>query len=119
MTLGMGLDMDYQVELGRQRLQKLLDDITYKPNWTFQVRKNKTVWSCVELFITIMVPDVEYPDRIIPICMAESISPYHLDRMNDEVLVQSLISNVIRKAEEHEFREWFKFKGKNVFNPHP
>lgn len=99
------------------RLQRILKDITYKPGSTL----NASVHECglVTVVHTREVPSVDNPRYSTTICLSRQIGLWELDNMPDDVIVDSFIRHILVEVETHEINEWFKYKGKNVRDPHP
>ena len=98
------------------RTEKLLKEITYKPKWRFSVASSPDWLSpTAEVRIFMRVPDVITHiegDVAYPVF-------FQMDRdWSDEEIVHKVMWGV-KTLETHEIREWFKWKGVNVEDPHP
>lgn len=81
----------------------LLDLITYKPNWSFKVMGEPTFYMQV-------VFDAEQGPQS---GRKWQLSPY----MTDSELIQTAFKAILT-AEEHETREFFRYRGRAIFGPH-
>lgn len=99
--------------------EEFFNNFSYKPNWTFSLWKedyyvdDKVFKSFVFLKIEMKVPDArqEGSERIV----GNNIT---LEPWMGEEFAKNLIRDCIRRMEEHEINEWFRYKGELVFDPH-
>lgn len=108
--------------------KELLSKITYKPGWKIEFvdeyeLKRTGRWhpwgSTCLLRITAVWPDVTDPNgRPKPFSIEFQMTLLLYDELNERHFIE-WIANRIRHVEEHEFQEWFKVDGSNVFDPHP
>lgn len=112
------------------KLQDMLMHITYKPGWEIVAEWGKTSFiggkdkygRDIMLRISYKTPDVITPDRQVKIGRVRRIDVWMLAHTEEEHLEEALyreIEYLIREAEEHEFREWLRFDGIPVRDPHP
>ena len=95
--------------------ESLINDITYKPGWTIQVHQDVRgiylqVGVTTEAEISL---DMITGERVAWKGAKHYMSPWMCD---SEVVGAAF--GAIRQAEEHEIREWFRFKRRSIFNPH-
>ena len=112
-----------------QRVRDILSHVTYKPgwkitadyqgfNWDNGIHANS--WKRVEIMVSFKGPDAYDPSgKETQICRTDSLQECDIERMNDKEVVTYFICRAIRELEELEFREWFRFDGAFVFEPHP
>lgn len=95
----------------RRRLASIVKAIRYKPGWTVRLDE--------DIEVTANVPDAYRPRRK-PIEQPRAyvvVTPGRLARWNERV-VTSLIFDAIQRLEFHEVAEWFKYRGKRIYDPH-
>jgi hypothetical protein len=113
---------DFEQEEGEmtslEKVQDILKRLTYKPNWIITAHSSITPWERDNVVLTIGVRVMDV-DTGKPTVIHEStvIESYFLP--NEDSGIVEIISGAIRHIEEHEFREWLKFDGICVRNPHP
>lgn len=96
----------------RKQLEKCVAGFGYKPGWKFSVKDKSQ--SSVYIHLRARVLDAygkkkyEYIEfnRALPLYSA---SVY---------LIRILVQDIIDDAEAHEFAEWFKYKGRRLYDPH-
>lgn len=98
-----------------QDFQNLISLISYKAGWVFAVVEDQR-----GVYFQIQVTDIAdvakdpFSGDVTPWSGAKHyLSPH----MCDSEVVGSVF-DAIRRAEEHEMREWFRFKNRTIFNPH-
>jgi hypothetical protein len=125
-------------ELSLAEVLELMEDFTYKPNWSFQV----STWDHeVRITLEMWVPDSTRPFRPVQVQTDQAdwwalndhvmsrrdyIEHQEVVRINAGVRVPRLRHNefytwlrgVIRNMEDHELDEWFKVNGVPVNDPH-
>lgn len=106
------------------RVERLLAHLSYKQGWTFKV-----IHSCDQetgmmsdsgmLLITHMEPNAADPaGPKVTIGMTEPIPDYSFASLEDAEIVRWIMT-IVERAELHEVREWLKFDGHHVRDPHP
>jgi len=104
------------------RLDLLLSRITYKNGWKFETQiayVGSGPWNGdVVLYISRPEPDATDPRKTTMIAVAQSITKFEIDSMTDRQVIEWIFRNVA-EAEMHEVREWLKFDGATIENPHP
>jgi hypothetical protein len=103
------------------RIQGVLKNITYKPGWEFKVVNEGTSYGLREmdyLLVSYPAPSIDDPSRMVRITSPTAIGELSCE-MKDEYLIATIIRDAIQYAEYHEFKEWFKYKGVTVYDPHP
>tara|TARA_R110000851_G_scaffold59347_2_gene137345 strand:- start:378 stop:749 length:372 start_codon:yes stop_codon:yes gene_type:complete len=93
----------------------IISDITYRPGFKFLVGEDG---------------DRMYVQMEVSVESEFSLSPFTHQReawksgkafLSMHMCRQEIVGavfGVIRSAEEHEMREWFKYKGASIYNPH-
>lgn len=96
----------------------LISAITYKPGWTFLIGVEKGGRFYVQASVDersdlTMDPTGKSAARTPWKSGKRYLSP-HMCRQE----VVGLVFGLIKDAEEHETREWFRYRGASIFNPH-
>ncbi len=95
----------------------IVEAITYKPGWSFLLGRDGDRWFVqasvsVESDLT-MDPTRRSSERTPWKSGKRSLSP-HMCRQE----VVGVVFGLIKDAEEHEAREWFRYQGASIYNPH-
>lgn len=95
--------------------KKIVDQIVYKKGWHINVRSNAAgVYLQISVDETADVAKDAFTGEVAPWSGAKiPMSPHMCD---SEVV--GTVFDAIKRAEEHEMREWFKFANRRIFNPH-
>jgi hypothetical protein len=98
-----------------QDFKDLISCIKYKAGWLFIVREDgRGVYLQIRVTSEADVSIDPFTGETVPWSGAKHyLSPH----MCDSEVVGSVF-DAIRRAEEHETREWFRFKNRPIFNPH-
>lgn len=91
--------------------QEILDRITYKPGWKIQM----TNFGVPRLEIEYATIDALNPNRSTRVTFQKAIELHYLNQKGFLFFVRLSIE----QAEEHETREWLKFNGRCLTDPHP
>lgn len=92
---------------------EVFNKITYKPGWKF------TLLPMPYGFVFILrVSTTDSRDASQPIDVVAS-RQYGPGEISSVELIIKAAGEMIKEIEEHEFREWFKFDGNCVTEPHP
>jgi hypothetical protein len=112
-----------------ERVQGILKRITYKPGWKIKASRLEdglrpsvvfVDWNRVTLVVTFKAPDIDdYTKTPILLSGIRSMSDFDLEHLSDEQILDYFVRRAIWEAEDHEFKEWFKYDGICVFDPHP
>lgn len=112
-----------EVEYTLRRLFALVNRVTYKQGASFVVSLERhgarMVTDLVRLTLTLTVVNIlppHTPTQITASC-ENSIGDFLCK--SDERILREWIYPLIMRAEEHEMREWFKYRGEHVVDPHP
>ena len=99
--------------------QTIIDDVSYKPGWSIRTGieddgAHPRMWMqvCVSTEAEISFDVIE--KRRIPWRGAKHYLSMHMCR--NEIV--SMAYHAIERAELHEVKEWFRYKGRSIFNPH-
>lgn len=95
-------------------LKEILKTISYKPGWGFHLYK-ETDDLCT-FRISWAAKNCGSPEDDIVITNSKM---FKLEEMKSEKKFLSFVEERIFAAEEHEFREWFKYKSVQIYDPHP
>jgi hypothetical protein len=95
------------------RLQAIVRRVRYKPGWTIRVD------SSGDVVVTARVADAYYPG-CEPVDPPRSYVVVHASVMSRWTTATALerIADAIQRLENHEFGEWFKYRGRRTFDPH-
>lgn len=94
-----------------KEIVELVQDCTYKPDWFVDVR-----WDADRPYIQLTVYNsMDSQTRVKTTWKSGKryLSP-HMCRQE----IVGAVFGLIKDAEEHETREWFRYKGASIFNPH-
>jgi hypothetical protein len=104
------------------RICRLLTDISYKQDWRFKVVPiyNSEGHPCdrVAVHICYRQRSVEEPETFAEFSRFPSLPTDYFDHMTDDQIVDWLF-RITEETEMHEVREWFKYRGCHVRDPHP
>ena len=93
-----------------RQISKILKDISYR---NFKFYTSEIAGYC-EIHINADLPDTDNPSETVCVHMKSELLPL----VENEALVIDTVMSLIAKLEEHERKEWFKYKGKAIFHPH-
>ena len=98
-----------------QDFQNLITSISYKAGWQFITREDdRGIYLQLRVTADADVAIDPFTRETTPWSGAKHyLSPHMCD---SEVV--GTVFDAIRRAEEHEMREWFRFKNRSVYNPH-
>lgn len=95
--------------------QRLIAAVTYKKGWLFHVRQDHLgVYLQIEVTEEAGVSLSPFEGKKTPWKGAKISMSQHM--CDSEVI--GTVFDAIKRAEEHEMREWFRFMNKPIFNPH-
>lgn len=94
-----------------EQMQAVLDQVTYKPGWKFTVYQGE--WEGPHVVITTQVIDAYDPTQSTVLDVHSSLPP-----MRDEDQLMEWLAWRLGRIEVHEMREFLKFDGQPVFDPH-
>ena len=102
--------------LSYESLAELVSRISYKPGWSFKLGRDGAVFQCdtYTLFIQAQVPDSRDPEQIVEFVMKRMVPEY----LHDEDMFLKWVKHTLTEAEVHEMREFFRFDGELVDDPH-
>lgn len=106
---------------GEQRIQAILDRMTYKPGWKITISRPTdsihNFWEPITLYARYPTTDVLTGETIM-LSFVRSIDVDSAEKYPEDKLI-NLIAYFIKSFEMHEFDEWFKIDGVCVHEPHP
>lgn len=95
--------------------KRIIDTITYKPGWYFRTGiEEGRMWVQVGVTEEAEISFDPIAGKKVPWRGAKLFLSEHMCR--NEVV--STVFHAIERAELHEVREWFRYKGRSIFNPH-
>lgn len=95
--------------------EAIIAAITYKPGWYIRTGLEDTrMWLQVGVTEEAEIAFDPIEGKKVPWRGAKHYLSEHMCR--NEVV--SLVFHAIERAEMHEVREWFRYKGRSIFNPH-
>jgi hypothetical protein len=100
--------------LGVSEIQEHLDKIDYLPRWTFKAHEDASEGPYIR-FLAEGVQDSYDLEKTLDIGFSSFISP------NDRQSVETLLTYIryrLERYESHECREFFRYDGEIVFDPH-
>lgn len=96
----------------------LVGRVTYKPGWTILVGKEngKDLRPYIQISVdeTAEAAKCPFSGEVVPWRGGKRYLSYHMCRQ--EIVGACL--GAIKDAEMHEIHEWFKYKGRAIYNPH-
>lgn len=98
-------------------LGQILSEITYKPGWVIHYEPCvKEVRPYVQLYVSSegTIPETPHGTPAEPWRSGKVYLSPHMCRQE----VVGAVFGLIRAAEEHEMREWFRYQGASIYNPH-
>lgn len=111
-----------------ERVRDLLSHVTYKPGWTITADWEQNNWESgytgawrrVQLTVKCRAKDPLEPNgKEYTITRLSSLHQFDIDHMQDKDLVDYFIYRALWEMEYHEFKEWFRFDGVCIHDPHP
>jgi hypothetical protein len=93
--------------------QRLLADVAYKPGFRLEVFENHAASIYLQVKFTSADPTATTVGEQVQHGRKWLLSPH----MTDGEVVQTCLAAILA-AEEHEAREYFKYKGRAIFGPH-
>jgi hypothetical protein len=92
-----------------------IEAITYKPGWYFRhgIEEGR-MWIQVGVSEAADIAICAVTKEIVPWRGAKMYLSPHMCRQE----VVSMVHHAIHRAEEHETNEWFRYKGRSIYNPH-
>lgn len=97
------------------QFQALLDQITYKPGWYLRTGiEGDRMWLQVGVTEEAEISYDVVAKKRVPWRGAKHYLSEHMCR--NEIV--SMAYHAFERAELHEVKEWFRYKGRSIFNPH-
>lgn len=103
--------------MGEAEFRSIIEQITYKPGWAFILGDDG------ERYFVQASVSVESDLTMDPTRRSAERTPWksgkrYLSSFMCRQEVVGLVFSLIKDAEEHELREWFRYRGASIFNPH-
>jgi hypothetical protein len=100
-------------------IHQIVNSVTYKPGWYF---RSGMAGSYPDNYPWIQVGVTEEAEisydmiekKKVPWKGAKHPLSWHMCRQE----IVGTIHHAIQRAEEHEMNEWFRYKGRSIYNPH-
>jgi len=94
----------------------ILSTITYKPGWAFLLLSDDADRPYIQVQVSAEASEARSPFQsgVHPWRGGKVYLSYHMCRQE----IVGAAFGAIRAAEEHEMREWFRYRGRSIFNPH-
>jgi hypothetical protein len=99
------------MKLTQQEMIDIVDDITYKPTWCINCRRELDGGLYVQIEATTL-------DSITHEPSTWRGGKHYLSQWMCRQEVVGVVFSAIEKAELHEMREFFRYKGASIYNPH-
>ena len=97
--------------MNNDEMRTLIESITYKPNWNIIFMANAER-SYIQLEVTNSIDSVSRET-----CEWKSGKRFTSEHMCRQEII-GLVYGLIENAEIHEMREWFRYRGASIYNPH-
>jgi predicted metal-dependent enzyme (double-stranded beta helix superfamily) len=101
----------HQMYLDDPKIALLLNQVTYKPGWSFTIHRHTWEGLCVD--ITITMPNSYKPGEDVTLNIRTPVPPIVNAKHFHDWLMWRL-----GRIESHEMREFYKVNGRVVDNPH-
>ena len=95
-------------------LAELVSRISYKPGWTFELRQDRIIEDYAWLEIKAQVRDSRNLEQTVEFVMKRTVPEY----LTTPSMFLKWVAYTLREAEIHEMREFFRFDGELVDDPH-
>lgn len=92
-------------------INRLVTEITYKPNWSINLH-TEDARPYIQLSVTNSIDSVSRET-----CAWKSGKRYLSFHMCRQEII-GICFGLIESAEIHEMREWFRYRGASIYNPH-
>lgn len=105
-----------------EEMHNIVSQITYRPGWTIILGRDKASpsWGKHRPFIQIEV-STESEASLSPFTGEREAWKSGKHYLSHHMCRQEIVGAVfgaIKAAEEHEMKEWFRYKGASIYNPH-
>lgn len=99
------------MKLTTQQMTDIVDDITYKPTWCINCKQEPDGGLYVQIEATTL-------DSLTLEPSTWKGGKHYLSQWMCRQEVVGVVFSAIEKAELHEMREFFRYKGASIYNPH-
>lgn len=97
-------------QLTKQEMMDIVDAITYKPTWCINLKEEGN-----DLYVQVSATTL---DSLTLVPTTWKGGKHYLSRWMCRQEVVGVVFSAIEKAELHEMREFFRYKGASIYNPH-
>ena len=97
--------------MNNSEINELINKITYKPNWSILFYAS-TERSYIQISVTNSIDSVSRET-----CDWKSGKRFTSEHMCRQEII-GLVYGLVEAAEIHEMREWFRYRGASIYNPH-
>lgn len=97
--------------MNNSEINELINKITYKPNWSILFYAS-TKRSYIQISVTNSIDSVSRET-----CDWKSGKRFTSEHMCRQEII-GIVYGLIENAEIHEMREWFRYRGASIYNPH-
>jgi hypothetical protein len=104
--------------LSIHRVCDIIEQITYKPGWSINVGLDKDRYYIQVACSTDSSDSLDSVGGDLSRRTAWKGAKHYLSPFMCNQEVVGVAFKAIRDAEEHEMREWFRFRGRSIYNPH-
>lgn len=103
--------------LARSEIREIVSRVTYKPGWMVLLGSDRD-----RTFVQVSV-DERSDATLDPTGRSSERTPWKSSKryLSPHMCRQEVVGAVfglIKDAEEHELREWFRYRGASIYNPH-
>jgi hypothetical protein len=97
----------------------IIDEIAYKPGWMIELivepgTRRPYIQISVDERSDSSLCSLARDGKRVPWKSGKRYLSYHMCRQE----IVGAVFGLIKDAEEHEMREWFRYRGASIFNPH-
>lgn len=95
-------------------VNEIIAGLTYKPDWMIDLEHR---WGAVSLVLRMKVEDSRNPGETVKVRGGRTLDLYRLRTMAPDRFLDWVFTEIMA-MERHEAREWFRFHGELVDDPH-
>ena len=99
-----------------EQISNIVDEITYKPNWDIALYAIPISPEQYSLYIQLEV--FNQIDSVTRKTTSWKSGKRYLSEFMCRQEIVGAVYGLIETAEIHEMREWFRYKGASIYNPH-
>lgn len=94
----------------------IVHSITYKPGWRILLGSGGDKGG--RYYIQVVVDETAGIDSVTKKPTSWKSGKRYLSPFMCKQEIVGVCFSIIKEAEEHEMREWFRYKGRSIYNPH-